>query len=134
SVHPPSVETVRAGMHTLDVPDPEGMKERLADVSAPNFLAVADDALADSGYTRSDLDFVALTHMKRSFHDYLTDELGVGDGHHYLDRYGHVQSVDQALALREGIERGLIGSGDVVVLLAAGTGYTWSATVLEWLD
>ena len=133
SVAPPSERTVREGMHTLRVPDPDGMKERLADCSAANFLTVADDALADAGYDRRELDFVALTHMKRSFHDYLTDELGVGDGHHYLDRYGHVQSVDQALALREGLDRGLIEAGDVALLLAAGTGYTWSGTVLEWL-
>jgi 3-oxoacyl-[acyl-carrier-protein] synthase-3 len=133
SVSPPTAETVAAGDHTLDVPDPDGMKERLADVSAPNFLTVADDALADSGYDREDVDFVALTHMKRSFHDYLTDELGVGDGHHYLDEYGHVQSVDQVLAVEEGVEAGRIGSDDVVLFLAAGTGYTWSATVLEWV-
>ena len=132
SKRPPSEETVREGLHTLDVPDPEGMKERLADVSAPAFLSVADDALADSGYDRSDLDFVALTHMKRSFHDYLVGELGVGDGHYYLDEFGHVQSVDQALAVEAGLETDRLGPGDVVLLLAAGTGYTWSATVLEW--
>jgi len=132
SKRPPSEGTVREDLHTLDVPDPDGMKDRLADVSAPSFLSVADDALADSGYDRADLDFVALTHMKRSFHDYLTDELGVGDGHYYLDEFGHVQSVDQALAVEAGLEEGLIESGDVVLFLAAGTGYTWSATVLEW--
>ena len=132
SKHPPSETTVREGLHTLDVPDPEGMKDRLADVSAPAFLSVADDALADSGYDRADLDFVALTHMKRSFHDYLVGELGVDDGHYYLDEFGHVQSVDQALALEAGLETDRLTSGDVVLLLAAGTGYTWSATVLEW--
>ena len=132
SKRPPSEATVREGLHTLDVPDPDGMKERLADVSAPAFLSVADDALADSDYDRSDLDFVALTHMKRSFHDYLVGELGVDDGHYYLDEFGHVQSVDQALALEAGLEADRIAPGDVVLLLAAGTGYTWSATVLEW--
>ena len=132
SVRPPREETVREGLHTLDVPDPDGMKQRLADVSAPAFLSVADDALADSGYSRDDLDFVALTHMKRSFHDYLVGELGVGDGHLYLDEFGHVQSVDQALAVEAGLDEGLVDPGDVVLFLAAGTGYTWSATVLEW--
>ncbi|ERH12130.1 MAG: 3-oxoacyl-[acyl-carrier-protein] synthase III [halophilic archaeon J07HB67] len=132
SKRPPSAETVREGLHTLDVPDPDGMKQRLADVSAPAFLSVADDALADSGYDRDDLDFVALTHMKRSFHDYLTDELGVGDGHYYLDEFGHVQSVDQALAVEGGLDQGVLEPGDLVLFLAAGTGYTWSATVLEW--
>ncbi|GAB7012440.1 ketoacyl-ACP synthase III [Halolamina salina] len=130
---PPSRATVDEGLHTLTVPDPDGMKERLGEVSLANFLSVADDALAASGLTREDIDFVALTHMKRSFHDYLTDELGVGDGHHYLDEYGHVQSVDQVLALDEGLDRGLVADGDVVLFLAAGTGYTWAASVLRWI-
>jgi 3-oxoacyl-[acyl-carrier-protein] synthase-3 len=134
SAMPPTEATVDQGLHTLTVPDPEGMKERLGEVSLANFLTVADDALAESGLTRQDIDFVALTHMKRSFHDYLTDELGVGDGHHYLDGYGHVQSVDQVLALDEGLDRGLVDTGDVVLFLAAGTGYTWAASVLRWVE
>jgi len=134
SAKPPDHGTVEAGGHTLTVPDPEGMKERLGDVSAPSFLRVADDALADSGYERDDVDFLALTHMKRSFHEYLCGELGVdGSDSYYLDDYGHVQSADQALALREGLDRGRVGDGDVVLLLAAGTGYTWAATALEWV-
>ena len=132
SRNPASHATVEAGLHALDVPDPEGMKERLADVSLANFESVTDDALARSGYDRADLDFAALTHMKRSFHDYLTDRLDAKN--YYLDEYGHVQSVDQVLALDEGLERGLIESGDLVCFLAAGTGYTWAATVLEWRD
>ncbi|AHG03931.1 hypothetical protein HALDL1_10185 [Halobacterium sp. DL1] len=132
SKHPPTHDTVDAGMHTLTVAS-DDMKERIAPVSGPNFLSVADDALEKSGLTREDVDFVALTHMKRSFHNWLTDELAVDtDGHHYLDGYGHVQSVDQALALDEGLEGRSVEAGDTVLFLAAGTGYTWAATVLEW--
>jgi len=136
SLDPPSVETVEEGRHTLDVPDPDGMKERLAPVSLPNYLEVADTALDRSGYDRSDLDFVAVTHMKRSFHELLFEKLGldpVGDGY-YLENYGHVQSADQLLAVDEAIARDRIESGDVVLFLAAGTGYTWAGTVLDWRD
>ena len=139
SRHPPSRETVESDepMHTLDVPDPDGMKERLADVSLQNYLDVADDALAKSGHDREDLDFVAVTHMKRSFHDLLLGELGVeaSTASYYLDEYGHVQSVDQALAVEEALaaDPPRLDGGDVVLFLAAGTGYTWAATVLEWV-
>jgi len=132
--NPPGEETVTTGAHALDVPDPDGMKERLAPVSLPNYLDVADEALERSGFDRSDLDFVALTHMKRSFHERLLSELGLDtdtDGY-YLDEHGHVQSVDQVLALDEGLARGRVEPGDVVCFLAAGTGYTWAATVLRW--
>ncbi|NHN47189.1 3-oxoacyl-ACP synthase [Halostella sp. JP-L12] len=132
--NPPSEETVRAGAHSLDVPDPDGMKERLAPVSLPNFLDVTDRALERSGLVRDDVDFAALTHVKRSFHDRFFDEMGLdpqSDGY-YLDDYGHVQSVDQVLALDEGLARGRVEPGDVVCFVGAGTGYTWAATVLQW--
>ncbi|MFB6093900.1 MAG: 3-oxoacyl-ACP synthase [Halanaeroarchaeum sp.] len=135
SRRPPSRESVAADLHHLTVRDPEDMKERLGAVSADNFLSVADRALERSGYDRDALDFVALTHMKRSFHEHLVAELGLDSSdHHYLDHYGHVQSVDQVLAVDEALHRDLIAAGDVVLFLAAGTGYTWSATVLTWGD
>ena len=134
SKRPPGEATVREGLHTLQVPDPDGMKERLGPVSLPAFLSVADEALSRSGFDRGDLDFVALTHMKRSFHDRVLAELGLDPERHgyYLDEYGHVQSVDQALAVEEGIADGRLAAGDLVCFLAAGTGYTWAATVLRW--
>ncbi|MEF8881718.1 MAG: 3-oxoacyl-ACP synthase [Halapricum sp.] len=133
SRHPPSEETVRSGMHTLDVPDYERMKERLSEVTLANFTEVADTALARSGYGRDDIDFLALTHMKRSFHETLTEVFGLDpDQHVYLDETGHIQSVDQALALEIARDRDWLEAGDVVLFLAAGTGYTWAATVLEW--
>nr|WP_227376717.1 3-oxoacyl-[acyl-carrier-protein] synthase III C-terminal domain-containing protein [Haladaptatus halobius] len=102
----------------------------MADVSRSNFLAVADDALELSGYGRDDLDLVALTHTERSFHELLRSKLDARGC--YLDEFGHVQSVDQALALDPGVREGLVEPGDVVCFLAAGTGYTWAATVLDW--
>ncbi|MFB6112223.1 MAG: 3-oxoacyl-ACP synthase [Halobacteriaceae archaeon] len=133
SIAPPSKATIEAGQHTLTVPDPEGMKERLGEVTLENFVAVADEALAIGGYDRSDIDFLAVTHMKRSFHDRLVEELGVDEtGSHYLDHYGHVQSVDQGLAVHEATTDDRLASGDVVLFLAAGTGYTWAASALTW--
>ncbi|MEF8830064.1 MAG: 3-oxoacyl-ACP synthase [Halobacteriales archaeon] len=132
SVAPPTRDTVEKGLHALDVPNHESMKERLGEVTLDNFLSVADEALAGSGYDREDVDFVALTHMKRSFHEHLVEALG-DPADYYLDEYGHVQSVDQVLAVDEALDRGLLESGDVVLFLAAGTGYTWAATVLEWV-
>lgn len=136
SVEPTSVESVAAERHTLDVPDPDGMKERLAPVSLPNYLEVTDTALERSGYDRSDLDFVAVTHMKRSFNKLLFEELGLDpeSNGYYLEEYGHVQSADQILAIDEALGRNRVESGDVVLFLAAGTGYTWAATVLDWRD
>lgn len=115
----------------LEVPDPAGMKERLDGVSLPNFVEVARRALAQAEMDR--IGFVALTHMKRSMHEGVLAALGVTPEQTvYLDDAGHMQSADQALALQRGIESGLVRPGSNVLLLAAGTGYTWSAAAIRW--
>lgn len=134
--HPPSEQTLEENLHTLDVADPDDMKERLGPVSGPNFIEVTKQALHRSGFNIDDLDFVALTHMKRSFHEQLIEELGLDATTDaiYLDNYGHVQSADQIIAIEEALERNLLTRGDVISFTAAGTGYTWGATTLRWLQ
>ncbi len=134
SRNPPTHHTVDHDLHTLDVVDPDDMKQRLGPVSLPNFLAVTETALERSGFTASDLDFVAITHMKRSFHDDVLEALNLDPATDafYLDTYGHVQSADQILALEEAIDRDLVRPGDLVSFTAAGTGYTWGATALTY--
>ena len=50
----------------------------------------------------------------------------------YLDDTGHMSGVDSLLGLDRAVRDGRIGDGDAVLLLAAGTGYTWAATVVRW--
>jgi 3-oxoacyl-[acyl-carrier-protein] synthase-3 len=133
SRRPPSADSVSAGLHRLDVLDLDGMAERLGAVSLPSFRIAIERAVAQCGATLADVRFLGLVHMKRSFHDALLRELGLGaEQSVYLEDYGHVQSVDQVLALEEASRRGLLKNGDLVVLAGAGTGYTWSAAAVRW--
>lgn len=133
SVEPASHGTVAAGRHVLDVPDPADLKARLDPVSLPAFVTVAERALKRSGATLGDVDYLCGIHMKRSMHDALVDALGVPpDRAAYLDDTGHMSGVDPLLALDRAVAAGRVTDGDLVLLLAAGTGYTWAATVLRW--
>jgi len=49
-----------------------------------------------------------------------------------LDDTGHMSGVDPLLALDRAARAGELDEGDLVLLLAAGTGYTWAASVLRW--
>jgi 3-oxoacyl-[acyl-carrier-protein] synthase III len=134
SVEPANVETVRGGRHFIDVTDPAGMKARLDPVSLPNFVRVAEDALKRSGLNVADIDLLCALHTKRSMHEGLLDALGVPPERAiYLDDTGHMSGVDSMLALDRAARAGRLSPGDVVLLLAAGTGYTWAATVVRWL-
>jgi 3-oxoacyl-[acyl-carrier-protein] synthase-3 len=64
-------------------------------------------------------------------HDAIVGELGSPRAT-YLDDTGHMSGVDPLLALDRISRAGELQAGDVVLLLAAGTGYTWAATVLRW--
>jgi 3-oxoacyl-[acyl-carrier-protein] synthase-3 len=133
SVHPTSHQTVDAGLHTLDVSDPAAMKEGLDPVTIKNFLNVARDALDRSGLGPDDIDLLLPIHMKPSIHRAILEELGVPPERSvYLDRNGHMSAVDPLFALTIARDRGLARPGDHVMLLAAGTGYTWAASVIRW--
>ena len=119
--------------HFLDVSDPAAMKERLDATSLENFVRVAEGALQRSGAALADVSLLCGIHMKRSMHEAVLDALGIdGDRAPYLDDTGHMSGVDPLLALDRTARAGQIADGDLVLLLAAGTGYTWAATALRW--
>jgi 3-oxoacyl-[acyl-carrier-protein] synthase-3 len=133
SVAPASAATVAAGQHLLDVADQESMRRRLSEVSLDNFLQVAASAVKQSGLTLRDITHLCPIHMKRSMHDAVLNGLGLDASQSvYLDDTGHMSGVDNLLALDRLARAGRLRDGDVVLLLAAGTGFTWAATVLRW--
>lgn len=128
SVHPDAPGPAR-----LDVTDPAAVKARLDAVSLPNFLAVAEEALHRSGANLADLAYGCPNHLKRSMHLELIKRLGLTEEQScYLSDTGHLSGVDPLLGLDRAGRAGLLQPGDLVLLLAAGTGYTWAATVLRW--
>ncbi len=133
TVHPISAQLLAEHQYRLDVPDPEGMKERLDQLSMENFVGVVDEALAKSGLTRKDIGYLNILHMKRSAFEYVLRELGVTEEHSfYLSDYGHIGQQDQALSIKKGLELGRLRDGMVMVMVAAGIGYAWSASVIKW--
>jgi 3-oxoacyl-[acyl-carrier-protein] synthase-3 len=121
------------GYGFLDVADPGAMKERLDEVSLRNFVKAAEGALERSGASLEDVSYLCGIHTKRSMHDAIVDALGVDRQRAaYLDDTGHMSGVDPLLALDRAARAGELADGDLVLLLAAGTGYTWAASVVRW--
>jgi 3-oxoacyl-[acyl-carrier-protein] synthase-3 len=131
--HPITAEAIEKRLNTLDVLDPEGMKQRLEQKSMDNFLKVIRRSLEKSGYTEKDIDYLAILHMKRSAHDYVLRELGLEDGQSiYLSEYGHIGQIDQILSIELALGEGKLKAGDLVVMVSAGIGYAWGATTIRW--
>jgi 3-oxoacyl-[acyl-carrier-protein] synthase III len=123
------------GYRFLDVADPAEMKQGLDEVSLANFAAAAKGALERSGATLADVGYLCGIHMKPSMHRALLAELGIDPARAaYLDDTGHMSGVDPLFALDRAARAGELEDGSLVLLLAAGTGYTWAAGVVRWGD
>ena len=123
------------GYRYLDVADPGEMKAGLDQVSLQNFVAAARGAVERSGATLDDVGYLCGIHMKPSMHRGLVTALGLDPSRAaYLDDTGHMSGVDPLLALDRAARAGELRDGELVLLLAAGTGYTWAASVVRWGD
>jgi 3-oxoacyl-[acyl-carrier-protein] synthase-3 len=134
TIQPISAEAIKNNQIFLDVPDPEGLKERLDKFSMDSFVKVIDDALKLSGYSREDIDYLALLHMKRSAFEYVARAVGVDPYKQstYFEDIGHNGQNDGIISLEQGLNSGKIKNGDIVVLTAAGIGWAWNAGVIKW--
>jgi len=48
-----------------------------------------------------------------------------------VDRYGNTSSATMAVALDEAIRTNRVGAGDIVLIVAFGSGLTWAATAIK---
>jgi len=123
------------GYRFLDVADPAAMKDGLDEVSLENFVAAARGAVERSGASLAEIGYLCGIHMKPSMHRALLEELGLDESRAaYLDDTGHMSGVDPLFALDRAARAGALTEGELVLLLAAGTGYTWAASVVRWGD
>ncbi len=130
---PISCENAEMATRSLKVFDEKHMKERLNEVSMPNWMTCIDKAFLKSGVEKSKLDYLAALHFKRSAYFSLLYELGLKDDQTiYLERFGHIGQIDQILSLHLAQQSGKLNEGAIISMIAAGIGYAWGANVIRW--
>jgi len=131
--NPINSRNINEASKSLRLMDSTGMKNRLKIVSMPNWYKCIDRAFEKSGIDKSELEYLAILHMKRSSHIDMLKELNLKfEQSIYLEDYGHMGQVDQILSLHLGLEQGKIVDGSVVSMIAAGIGYVWASNVIKW--
>lgn len=126
-------ENIDEAYKSLRLLAPDHMKDRLNEVSMPNWLHCIDRALEKSNAVRSDLGYLAVLHFKKSMHLHMLDLLGLTQEQSvYLENYGHMGQVDQILSLCLALETGKLKDGMLLSMIAAGIGYAWAANVISW--
>jgi len=131
--NPITTDNMKEAFKSLRLMDPVGMKNRLNEVSMPNWYKCIDVAFEEAGLSKSELDYLAILHMKRSGHMEMLNTLNLKEDQSiYLEDYGHVGQIDQILSLHLALQQGKVKEGSVVAMIAAGIGYVWAANVIKW--
>ncbi len=126
-------DNIEEGYKSLRLMDAQKMKDRLNQVSMPNWYHCIDESLKQAKLTRADIDYLAVLHMKRSGHSSMLADLGLTPQQSvYLEDYGHMGQIDQILSLELAIKEGKVKEGSIVCMVAAGIGYVWSANIIKW--
>ncbi len=131
--NPITKDNVDQAYKSLRLMEPKKMKDRLNEVSMPNWFACIEEALEKSGKRVEDIGYLGILHIKRSGHEGMLQELGLDQSQTtYLEDYGHMGQIDQILSMHLGLASGKIKDGTTIALIAAGIGYVWGASVIEW--
>lgn len=132
-INPITKENMDEAKHSLRLLDPVKMKNRLNDVSMPNWYKCIDESLRKSNLERKDIDFLNILHIKRSGHLSMLNDLGLTEDQTiYLEDYGHIGQIDQILTLHLALEQNKVKDGTVMAMIAAGIGYVWAANIIQW--
>ncbi|MFP4287529.1 MAG: 3-oxoacyl-ACP synthase [Candidatus Izemoplasmataceae bacterium] len=135
TANPITKDNIDQAMKSLRLMEPEKMKTRLNEVSMKNWFTCIDKALEKSKLDKSDIDYLAILHIKRSGHLAMLDALGLDETQTiYLENYGHIGQIDQILSLHLALKEGKIKDQSTICMLAAGIGYVWGASIIQWGD
>ena len=131
--NPITKDNVEQGYKSLRLMDAKKMKDRLNEVSMPNWFKCIDESLKKAGLERKDITYLDILHIKRSGHLGMLKDLGLTEENTiYLQDYGHIGQIDQILSLELALKENKVKDGSVVCMIAAGIGYVWSANIIRW--
>jgi len=113
--------------------DSEKFKNTLNMTSINNFETVIKNSLKKSNMAPSDIDYLAILHIKRSAHEEILKRINLENSKSlYLSNFGHMEQFDPILSLFLAESKGLINKGSNVVLVSAGLGFIWGAIVIYY--
>ncbi len=129
TLHPPTEETVRKGLHYIRMRGNETFK-----IAVRSLEEVCREVLAAGGISPDDVDLFVPHQANRRIIDAVGSRLGLSPEKVYIniERTGNTSSASIPVALDEANRKGMIRRGDRVLFAAFGAGLTWGAALLRW--
>lgn len=98
------------------------------------FSEVIKEGLDANGLQVSDIDMLIPHQANLRISQFIQRKFGLSDDKVYnnIQKYGNTTAASIPIALTEAWEVGKIKKGDLVVLAAFGSGFTWGSTIIRW--
>ncbi|HEX30882.1 TPA: ketoacyl-ACP synthase III [Candidatus Poribacteria bacterium] len=125
---PATRETVERRLHYLKMRGKEVFKLGVRMMPEAGFKA-----LEMAGLTPQDVDLLIPHQANTRIIDVVGEKLGIPKEKVYVnvDRYGNTSSATVAVALDEVRRNGIVGEGDVILMVTFGSGMTYAGTVIR---
>ncbi|MCK0137057.1 beta-ketoacyl-ACP synthase III [Arenibacter sp. S6351L] len=98
------------------------------------FSEVIIEGLKANNLEAKDIDMLVPHQANLRISQYIQNKFGLGDDQVFnnIMKYGNTTAASIPIALTEAWEQGKIKSGDLVVLAAFGSGFTWGSAIIRW--
>ena len=98
------------------------------------FSEVITEGLKANGLGPGDIDMLIPHQANLRISQFIQKKFGLSDAQVYnnIMQYGNTTAASIPIALTEAWEKGLIKDGDLVVLAAFGSGFTWGSVIIRW--
>jgi 3-oxoacyl-[acyl-carrier-protein] synthase-3 len=98
------------------------------------FSEVIQEGLEFNHLKKEDIDMFIPHQANLRISQFIQSKLGLKDSqvHNNIQKYGNTTAASIPIALTEAWEQGKIKKGDLVVLAAFGSGFTWGSAIIRW--
>lgn len=98
------------------------------------FSEVIMEGLSKNNLTPDTIDMLIPHQANLRISQFVQKKFGLSDNQIYnnIQKYGNTTAASIPIALTEAWENGKIKKGDIVVLAAFGSGFTWASSIIKW--
>ena len=98
------------------------------------FSEVINEGLQANNLQVSDIDMLIPHQANLRISQFIQKKFGLTDDQVFnnIQKYGNTTAASIPIALTEAWEQGKIISGDIVILAAFGSGFTWGSVIIKW--
>lgn len=98
------------------------------------FSEVIMEGLMANNLTKEDIDLLIPHQANLRISQFIQRKFGLGDDKVFnnIMKYGNTTAASIPIALTEAWEQGKVNKGDLVVLAAFGSGFTWGSVMIRW--